>query len=140
MSRRTTHAERLLMIERHQAGESLAAIAAAMHLNPYTVRTVWRHYRQHGWAGIVGAPAGPPQRGPLASAPWRLKLCLLRLKRRHPGWGVDKLRLELTRRASLRGYRFRTAVPWEPIWPALAPGCAAPAAIPPSAPCHPRRP
>jgi hypothetical protein len=34
-------------------------------------------------------------------APWRLKLRLLRLKRQHRGWGVDKVRLELTRTPSL---------------------------------------
>jgi transposase InsO family protein len=103
MARTTTHARRLEVVERHLAGESLSSIASALQLNPYTVRKFWRLYQQHGWAALVPLPPGPPCRGPLATAHPRLKYVLLRLKRVHRGWGVDKLRLELTRRPSLQG-------------------------------------
>jgi transposase InsO family protein len=99
----TTHAQRVEMIERHLAGESLPAIAAALHLNPYTVRKFWRIYQQHGWTGLHVRPPGPAIRGPLGTGHPRVKYVLLRLKRQHRGWGVDKLRLELTRRPSLQG-------------------------------------
>ena len=105
MSRTTTHAVRVEMIERHLAGESLAAIAEAIQLNLFTVRKFWRRYRQTGWDGLLAPAPGPPRPGPLAHAPARLKLRLLRLKRSHIGWGVDKLRLELARAPSLHDVR-----------------------------------
>lgn len=112
MSRTTTHAVRVEMIERHLAGESLAAIAEAMQLNLFTVRKFWRRYRQTGWDGLLAPAAGPPRHGPLTHAPAQLKLRLLRLKRSHIGWGVDKLRLELSRAPSLQHVRIphRTAL------------------------------
>ena len=103
MSRITTHAQRVEMIERHLAGESLPSIAATLGLNRYTVRQIWRTFRQQGWAAVGPPRPGPPRRGPLASAPLRLKLRLLRLKWQHRRWGVDKLRLELTRSPGLQG-------------------------------------
>jgi hypothetical protein len=103
MARTSTHALRIEVVERHLAGESLPSIAAALQLNPYTVRRFWRLYRLHGWDGLVPLPSGSPHRGPLASAHPRIKYVLLRLKRQHRGWGVNKLRLELTRRPSLQG-------------------------------------
>ena len=103
MARTSTHALRIEVVERHLAGESLPSIAAALQLNPYTVRRFWRLYRLHRWDGLVPLPSGPPHRGPLASAHPRIKYVLLRLKRQHRGWGVNKLRLELTRRPSLQG-------------------------------------
>lgn len=105
MSRTTSHAARVEMIERHLAGESLATIAQAMQLNLFTVRKFWRRYRQTGWDGLLAPAPRPPCRGPLAHAPLRLKLRLLRLKRSHRGWGVDKLRLELCRAPSLQHIR-----------------------------------
>jgi transposase InsO family protein len=103
MARPTSHALRLEVVERHLAGESLPSIAAALQLNPYTVRRFWRLYQGHGWAALVPRSSGPPRCGPLASAHPRIKYVLLRLKRVHRGWGGDKLRLELTRHASLQG-------------------------------------
>ena len=49
MARPTSHALRLEGVERHLAGESLPSIAAALQLNPYTVRKFWRLYHRHGW-------------------------------------------------------------------------------------------
>jgi transposase InsO family protein len=105
MSCTTTHAARIEMIERHLAGESLATIAQAMQLNVFTVRKFWRRYRQSGWDGLLVPAPAPPRRGPLAHSPTRLKLRLVRLKRSHRGWGVDKLRLELCRAPSLQHVR-----------------------------------
>lgn len=98
-----THAERVAIIDRHLAGESLQAIAMQLQINYYTVRTYWRRYQRDGWKALPPAPPGPPTTGPLGRAAPRIKYVLLRLKRQHRGWGVDKLRLELTRRSSLRG-------------------------------------
>ena len=103
MAHTTTHAVRVEIIERHLAGQSLPTIAAALQLNLYTVRKFWRIYQRRGWAALVPPAPGPARHGPLASVHPRLKYVLLRLKRQHRGWGVDKLRLELTRRPSLQG-------------------------------------
>jgi transposase InsO family protein len=103
MARTTAHALRIEVVERHLASEHLTTIASALHLNPYTVRNFWRQYQRQGWQALLPLPPGPPHRGPLASAHPRIKYVLLRLKRQHRGWGVDKLRLELTRRPSLHG-------------------------------------
>lgn len=98
-----SHATRVAIVERHCAGESLTHIAADLHISMYTARTYWRAYRTHGWTALPPTPLGPPATGPLGRAHPRIKYVLLRLKRQHPGWGVDKLRLELTRRPSLHG-------------------------------------
>lgn len=103
MNHPTSHAVRSAIVERHLAGETLEQIAVALQLNVYTVRTYWRAYRRAGWAAIQPPRAGPPATGPLSQAHPRVKYVLLRLKRQHPGWGVDKLRLALTRRPSLQG-------------------------------------
>jgi hypothetical protein len=99
----TTHTLRVEIIERHLTGASLPTVAAALHLNLYTLRKFWRSYQQHGWAGLRPRALGPPVTGQLSSFHPRVKYVLLRLKRQHRGWGVDKLRLELTRRPSLLG-------------------------------------
>jgi hypothetical protein len=103
MARTTPHALRLEVVERHLAGESLPTIAAALQLNPYSVRRFWRLYQRQGWDALVPLRPGPPRCGPLGDAHPRIKYVLLRLKRQHRGWGVNKLRLELTRCRSLQG-------------------------------------
>ena len=73
MARTTAHALRIEVVERHLAGESLTTIAAALQLNPYTVRNFWRRYQRQGWQALLPLPPGPPHRGPLASAHPRIK-------------------------------------------------------------------
>jgi Helix-turn-helix domain len=98
MPRSTSHAVRVEIIERHLRGEHLPTIAATLHLNVSTVRRFWRLYQQQGWQGLRLPTPGPPASGPLGTFHPRIKYVLLRLKRHHRGWGVDKLRLELVRR------------------------------------------
>jgi hypothetical protein len=101
----TTHAERADIVERHLAGETLSAIAGQLGLNHYTVRKWWRAYRDHGWDGIGPRPKGPPAVGPLGRFDPLVKYVALRLKREHPAWGPDMLRLHMSRRPSLQGHR-----------------------------------
>jgi hypothetical protein len=101
----TTHAERVAIIERHCAGESVQTIATAMQRNYYTIRKLVRAYQHHGWDGLGPRPKGPPRRGRLGTFAPRIKYVLLRLKRQHPGWGVDLLLLAARRRPSLAGLR-----------------------------------
>lgn len=110
--RNTTHAQRVQMVSRHLTGETLAAIAADMGGSLYTVRKWWRVYRHAGWAALVSRPPGPPAQGALAEFTDLVKYVALRLKREHPGWGLDVLLLEMSRRPSLVGTRLphRTAL------------------------------
>jgi transposase InsO family protein len=100
------------MIKRHEKGEPLTVIAETMGLNYYTVRKHWRRYRDEGWDGIVPRKMGRPKTGPLSGVDPLIKYKLLRLKRQHPGWGLDKLRLSLQRDPALHGKRLpgRTAM------------------------------
>jgi hypothetical protein len=125
MERNTSHAQRVEMIERHLAGESLAHIATDMGRSYYTIRGWWRAYRDAGWAGIVPKAPGPPQTGALSDFEPIVKYVALRLKRENPGWGLDVLLLHMTRRPSLAGKRLprRTALYnyLKPFYPRLRP-------------------
>jgi transposase InsO family protein len=99
--RTTTHAQRVAIVERHQAGESLTQIAQSLSLNRYTVRGGWRRYRDGGWAAL--RPYQAQGRARLARFDPLVRYGALRLKCEHPGWGVDQVRLALCRRPSLAG-------------------------------------
>lgn len=101
----TTHLDRVAIVEGHLQGETLQAIAEEMALNYYTVRKWWRVYQREGWAGLGPKPPGPSQVGLLGRFSPLVKYVALKLKRQHPGWGVDKLLLEMSRRSSLEGQR-----------------------------------
>lgn len=106
MKRRwTTHAERVEIVERHLAGETLAQIAKSLNLSVYTVRHWWRAYRHGGWAALEPQAKGPPPVGPLGRFDPMVKYVALRLKREHPTWGTAILRLHMQRRPSLQGHR-----------------------------------
>lgn len=101
--RTTSHAQRVAMIEQHLQGQSLESIAQQMHLNRYTVRHWWRQYQQQGWSGLLPKGTGRPKTGAGSSFDPLVKYVALRLRREHPGWGLDVLLLALSRRASLAG-------------------------------------
>ena len=103
--RETTHAERVDIVERHLAGETLSAIAEHLALSHYTVRHWWRVYRDHGWVGLEPKPKGPPTIGPLGRFDPMVKYVAMRLKRARPAWGPEMLRLHMSRRPSLKGKR-----------------------------------
>lgn len=103
--RETTHAERVEMVERHLAGETLDDIAESLDLNMYTVRQWWRAYRDGGWPALEPVSKGPPEVGTLGRFDPLVKYVALRLKREHPAWGTPILRLHMQRRPSLKGRR-----------------------------------
>jgi transposase len=100
--RSTTHAHRIEIVQRHQQGQSYHQIAVAMHLNYYTVRKWCRRQQRQGWRGIEPC-SRTPSTGVLSHFHPVIKYVALRLKRQHPGWGLDKLRLELQRHPDLAG-------------------------------------
>lgn len=103
--RDTTHAERVEIVERHTAGETLSAIAQSLGLNRYTVRHWWRAFREAGWSALVPPPSGPPEVGPLGHFHPLVKYVALRLKRTHPSWGAPVLRLHMRDWPSLCGLK-----------------------------------
>jgi hypothetical protein len=101
--RETTHAERVEIVERHQAGETSSAIAESLQLNRYTVRHWWRAFRAGDWSALEPRAQGPPAVGPLGRFDPLVKYVALRLKWEHPAWGAEVLRLHMRRRPSLQG-------------------------------------
>lgn len=102
-NRNSDHAIRVEIIQRHLAGESLPTIAQDLGLNFYTVRKWWRIYQRVSWAGLEPKPVRCCPTGLLSKFDPLVKYVVLRLKREHPGWGLDVIRLELQRRPSLKG-------------------------------------
>lgn len=103
MSTRTTSLqERIEIVDRHLAGESLPKIAQSLGLHKDTARKWWRKYRKLGWAGI-NSTYGRKPRGALSQYDPLCKFVALRLKLEHPAWGLDLLRLHMSRRPSLAG-------------------------------------
>lgn len=86
--------ERIEIMERSQAGQSDKEIAAAMGWSWETVRK-WRRKGQregrHGLAPKLGRPAT----GALSSFGSSIQTEIETLRRTHPGWGPETLRLEL---------------------------------------------
>ena len=82
-------AVRQTIVERHLAGASLPAIARALGLSPWTVRTLWRRYRDRGDAGLVPDYAACGRPGPRHPQPLYAHALLLRRcpTRRHSGAG-----------------------------------------------------
>jgi transposase InsO family protein len=84
---------------------SYEQIAAETGIGYYTVRRWCRAYREGGWAALCPKQAHRPARGKLSSFDPLVQYVVLRLKREHPKWGADLIRLKLTHRASLKGKR-----------------------------------
>lgn len=102
-TRETSHAQRVQIVEERLAGRKIIEIAEEMGLNYYTVRKWWRRYRDEGWPGIESKLPGPQGKGVLSTFDPMVKYVAMRLKRKHPGWGVDVLLLNMSRRPSLQG-------------------------------------
>lgn len=81
------------IVKRHQRGETLAETAKQLRLSFYTVRKIWRRFRDRGPPGLKPdydrcGPSGPWSDG-------RIHRAALWLKRRHPAWGAPYIGLLL---------------------------------------------
>jgi len=104
-NRRTTHQDRIKMIELKQTGYTLAQIAEHMGLHRDTVRTWWRRYRDAGWEALQPSQKPNAKPGPMSQFDSLVRYVALRLKRQHPGWGAPVLLATMARRPSLAGKR-----------------------------------
>ncbi len=100
--RETSHRDRVEMIHLKQDGYSLRTIAERKQCHRDTVRHWWRVFRDGGWDALQPRARRRPTRGALSSFDPLVRYVVLRLKCAHPHWGPDVIRLELTRRPSLR--------------------------------------
>lgn len=88
-----TQAERDYIVQRKQAGDSLAHIATVLGCARVTVRKWWRRQR----AGRVAKPRGRPRQGTLNTYPAELVDEAVALKQSHPHWGPANVKIQLKR-------------------------------------------
>lgn len=137
MPRAISLVQREDIVRRHQAGETVQAIATALQLSRWTVRHVWRRYRRLGPAGL---PACRPGRVRGSRFARRIKRGTVFLKRLHPRWGAGLIRVLVGlrwpqeqlptvrslqrwfRQAGLPG-RTRRTPPAPRVWSSRAHGC-----------------
>ncbi len=93
-SQTTTLEERVMIVERADAGQSSREIAVALGWSLATVRKWRQRYRRKGRTGL-SSQMGRPATGALATAPAEMKDAILDLREKHPGWGAQTLRLEI---------------------------------------------
>lgn len=79
------------IIDSHQGGESLGAIATRLELSYWTVRKLWRRYRTGGKAGLKPAYARCGSRR--ARRTDKVYRAAIWLKRGHPQWGGGLIRV-----------------------------------------------
>jgi transposase len=92
----TTLEERVTIAERVQAGQSSREIAKALERPLPTVRKWRQRYLREGRAGL-SSQMGRPAAGALATTPAEMKVAILELREKHPGWGAQTLRLEIAK-------------------------------------------
>lgn len=83
---------RQAMIEHHQAGVPLATVAEEFGQSVWTVRRIWRRYRDRGEAGVTPDYAACGRHGSRYPAVYDRALTL---RREHPGWGTGLIRVLL---------------------------------------------
>ncbi len=87
---------RTYIVEQHQQGHPLSQIAAELQLSYWSVRRLWRCYRDAGMTGLslgycrCGRRGVRSERLLYRSAVW--------LKRHHPGWGAGLIQALLSQR------------------------------------------
>ncbi|HHH42052.1 MAG TPA: hypothetical protein ENK56_08630 [Chloroflexi bacterium] len=86
-------------------GKTLREIAAEVGCSVSCARKWWRRGRDEGLKGLRDRRRGPTRRGSLSRFDPRIAEAALSLKRRHPRWGPDRVRVELRTDPNLRGLR-----------------------------------
>ncbi len=94
-----TPEQRLAIVDRHEAGETLASIANDMGVHYETVRKWWRISRREGRQGVGNRPRKTP--GKLRKTPPEIVDLIVRLREEHPNWGVPYLRQQVLADESL---------------------------------------
>lgn len=93
MPRAIPYPIRQTIIQRHQAGQSLATIAQELQLNYRTVRSLWHRYCAAGQSALAPSydQCGPQQR----AFPITVQSAAQAFKHDHPRWGAGLIHLQL---------------------------------------------
>jgi transposase len=110
MTTAISHPIRQEIVERHQRGDSLSQIATALNLSYWTVRQLWRQYRDQGMAGLSCQYARCGRRGLRHEGRWYR--ASVWLKRHHPSWGAGLIRVLLQERYGSALPHVRTLQRW----------------------------
>jgi len=105
----TTLEERVTIAERVQSGQSSREIATETGRPLATIRKWRQRYRREGRAGL-SSQMGRPAAGALATAPAEMKDAILELREKHPGWGAQTLRLEISKDERFAGLKIPSRV------------------------------
>lgn len=76
-------------------GKTLSELATELGCSVMCVRKWWRRIRAEGVCGLRPRQRGRSAQGILSSFPSEVRQTALLLKRRHPGWGADRILTEL---------------------------------------------
>src|SRR5262249_51476285 len=93
MPRAVPPATRQDVIERHLQGQTLPQIAAELGIPFGTARDLWRAFRDGGPDGLATGYHACGAATPTYPDAIVRRAC--RLKREHPGWGAERVRVEL---------------------------------------------
>lgn len=88
--------QRHMIVNQHQQGVPLAEIAQRLGLSYWSVRQIWRQYRDHGEAGLETHYAHTAQA--TSKAERRIYRAAIWLKRHHSQWGGGLIRVLLQQR------------------------------------------
>lgn len=86
-----TQAERQWISQKKATGESLVQISVELHCSWVTVRKWWRYERDHRQARARGRPKS----GALSTFPAPVREKSVEIKKAHPHWGPEMVKLEL---------------------------------------------
>jgi putative transposase len=93
-----TQAEKKLISQKKATGESLMQISVELHCSFETVRKWWRFERDQCQA----RGRGRPKRGPLSTYPAQMREKAVEIKKAHPHWGPEMVKLELEKVLGLK--------------------------------------
>jgi transposase InsO family protein len=103
-----TPEQRIAILDRHRAGESLGGIAAELGIHYETARKWWREGRAKGRRALAERPRQPI--GLLHGTPARVTEVIRQLREAHPQWGLPYLRQRVLEDPQLTP-ELRAAVP-----------------------------
>jgi transposase len=98
-----TEAEKGRIYQAKRDGLSLRLIATERGCSMETVRKWWRRARDQGAEGLVAPRRGRPPRGVGAQFDARVLEAAVEVKRSHPKWGADRVRLRLDEMPEVTG-------------------------------------
>jgi hypothetical protein len=93
-----TQAEKQLISQKKAEGKSLLQISVELHCSFETIRKWWRCQRDQ----TKPRARGRPKRGPLSTYPAPVSEKAVELKKAHPHWGPEMVKVELEKVLSLK--------------------------------------